>query len=212
MQNNLSCILNANPQTFYNDKTHMKTTSLLLGAATFILLASIMPAHAAYKCQGADGKVEYSDRPCDTSKNTLDKPRTNTGVVTRTIGNPMEQLDKIFVEYEPRLCERDKLAMELDAARRKGDIAASPAKWKTKQDRQIELNEVLVDFQARTSKITKAAGNDSAEMAALRKFQLSMKTCDLAKPYVAAGTSASANKVADKPVDKANVSKAPAKP
>lgn len=192
----------------------MKTISIALGAIIFSLFAFTSPAQAAYKCQGADGKVEYSDRPCDTTKNTLDKPRTNTGVVTRTIGNPLEQLEKIFVDYEPRLCERDKLATELDMARRKGDIAASPAKWKTKQDRQIELNEVLVDFQARTSKITKAAGNDSAEMAVLRKFQLGLKTCDLAKPYATASVSASkpADKPTDKPVDKSATGKAPAKP
>jgi hypothetical protein len=141
-------------------------------------------AYAAYKCQGADGKVEYSDRACETNKNTLDQPKSNTGVTTRPIGNPMEQLEKIFVDYAPRLCEREKLAVELDAANRKGDVASKPAVWKNKQDRLIELNEVLVDFQARASKITKPAGNDSKEMAALRKFQLWLKDCDVTKPYV----------------------------
>jgi Domain of unknown function (DUF4124) len=164
----------------------MKTKSLSL-RHVFTILSLVFfanNAHAAYKCQGADGKVEYSDRPCETTKNTLDKPKTNTGIVTRAIGNPMEQLDKLFVDYHARLCEREKLANEMSDASRKGDIAKQPAMWKVKQDRQIELNEVLVDFQSRAGKITSAAGNDSKETAALRKFQLSLKNCDPTKPYV----------------------------
>ncbi|NJR72093.1 MAG: hypothetical protein HC782_03145 [Gammaproteobacteria bacterium] len=145
----------------------------------------ILPnAHAAYKCQGADGKVEYSDRPCEVTKSTLDQPKASTGAVTRTVGNPMVQLEKIFVDYFARLCEREKLSGEMSEASRKGDVAKQPAAWKVKQDRLIELNEVLVDFQQRTNAITKAQGSDSKEMAALRKYQSSFKNCDMAKPYV----------------------------
>ncbi len=153
--------------------------SFLIG---MVAMLSSMTAHAQFKCQGADGKIEYSDRPCDTSKNTLDKPRANSGVQTRPIGDPMTQLEKLFSDYEPRLCEREKLDIELDTARRDGAIAKQPAAWRVRQDRQIELNEVLVDFQMRAGKITKAAGNDSKEMAALRKFQLGLKKCDPNKP------------------------------
>ncbi len=152
---------------------------VLLGVASALFSANV---HAQFKCQGADGKIEYSDRLCDTSKNTLDKPRTNAGVQTRPIGDPMAQLEKLFTDYEPRLCEREKLDIELDAARREGAIAKQPTAWRVRQDRQIELNEVLVDFQMRVGKITKAAGNDSKEMAALRKFQLGLKKCDPTKP------------------------------
>ena len=162
----------------------MKTTLSRL-ALTLIVSAFTLSAHAAYKCQGADGKVEYSDRPCETTKSTLDQPKASTGAVTRTVGNPMVQLEKLFVDYFARLCEREKLANEMSEASRKGEIAKQPAAWKVKQDRQIELNEVLVDFQARASVITKAAGVDSKEMSALRKYQLGFKNCDLAKPYLA---------------------------
>ncbi len=149
-----------------------------------LIAASVlfMPtAEAAFKCQGADGKIEYSDRPCETNKNTLEKPRANAGVQSRPIGNPMDQLTKLFTDYEARLCEREKLEIELEQARFSGAIAKQPANWKIKQDRQIELNETLVDFQMRAGKITKAAGNDSKETAALRKFQLGLKECGNAK-------------------------------
>jgi Domain of unknown function (DUF4124) len=172
----------------YNTKPHYSTLLAMTAlCASFTL--SVQRAEAAYKCQGADGKVEYSDRPCDTSKNTLVKPRENNSVVSRSVGDPMAQLEKYFVAYEPRLCEREKVAAEIDGARQRGEIATQPAKWKTKMDRQAELNEVLVEFQARAGKITKAAGNDSHEMMAVRKFQLGLRTCDLAKPYASPASS-----------------------
>lgn len=145
---------------------------------TITLLFFTNPAQAAFKCQGADGKIEYSDRPCDTNKNTLDKPNANTGVQTRAIGNPMAQLEKLFTDYEPRLCEREKLATELDVANRSGEMNKAKDAWRPKQDKLIELNDVMVDFQLRASRITKAAGNDSPETAAMRKFQVNLKTCE----------------------------------
>ena len=146
--------------------------------ATALVLVFIAPAaQAAFKCQGADGKIEYSDRPCATNKSTLDKPNTNKGVQSRAIGNPMEQLEKLFTDYEPRLCEREMLATELDAANRSGEVGKARDAWRARQDKLIELNETMVDFQLRTSKITKAAGSDSAETAAFRKFQAGLKTC-----------------------------------
>jgi hypothetical protein len=162
----------------------MKNQSIINLALTLLVSTFTLSAHAAYKCQGADGKVEYSDRPCEVSKSTLVQPKSSTGEVTRTVSNPTVQLEKLFVDYFVRLCEREKLGNEMSEAGRKGEIAKQPAAWKIKQDRLIELNEVLVDFQARASTITKAAGADSKEMSALRKYQLGLKDCDLAKPYV----------------------------
>jgi len=156
----------------------MNAINTILSAATLVLVFAASSAQAAFKCQSADGKIEYSDRPCETNKNTLDKPTTNKGVQTRAIGNPIEQLEKLFSDYEPRLCEREKLAAELDRAIRSGEVTNAKDDWRPKQDKLIELNEVMVDFQLRTGKITRAGGNDSPETTALRKFQANLKTCD----------------------------------
>ena len=176
-----------------------------------VCAAQIGQAEAAFKCQGPDGKVEYSDRACETSKNTLDKPKTNTGVQSRAIGNPMEQLEKLFADYEARLCEREKLEMELDTARRAGEVAKQPAAWKARQDRQTELNDILVDFQMRAGKITKPAGNDSKETAALRKYQLSLKKCAVAAPVapVASATPATPATAAPPAMPATSATKAP---
>jgi len=155
----------------------MNAITTVLRAATLVLVFAAPAAQAAFKCQGADGKIEYSDRPCETNKNTLEKPTTNKGVQSRAIGNPMAQLEKLFTDYEPRLCEREALAFQLDAANRSGEVGKARDAWRPRQDKLIELNEVMVDFQLRANKITKPAGNDSAETAALRKFQAGLKTC-----------------------------------
>jgi len=158
----------------------MNAITTIVSATTLVLvlLLAAPSAQAAFKCQGADGKIEYSDRACETNKNTLDKPTTNKGVQTRAIGKPMEQLEKLFTDYEPRLCEREKLAAELDVANRSGEVTKAREAWRPKQDKLIELNEVMVDFQLRAGKIAKAGGNDSPETAALRKYQANLKTCD----------------------------------
>ncbi len=154
--------------------TNLRRFPVLLVAVLGVALS----AHAAFKCQGADGKIEYSDRACDTNKNTVKKPNTNKGVQSRPIGNPKEQLEKLFADFEPRLCEREKLSAGIDAASRSGDMTKTPAVWRPKQERLLELNDVMVDFQTRAGKITKAAGNDSPETAALRKFQAGLRNCD----------------------------------
>lgn len=151
-------------------------TRLLMLLATTLLVVP-MPAMAAFKCQGADGKVEYSDRPCDTSKNTVNAPNANRGIQSRPTVNPMEQLEKLFADFRPRLCEREALSAELDRANRSGEFRKQADVWKPKQDKLLELNDVMVDFQQRASKITKPAGNDSKEMAALRRFQAGLKEC-----------------------------------
>ncbi len=157
----------------------MKNLFLMLA---IVALIAPVPAIAAFKCQGADGKVEYSDRPCDTNKNTVNAPNANKGIQTRPAVNPMEQLEKLFVDYRPRLCEREALSAELDRANRSGEFRKQADVWKPKQDKLLELNDVMVDFQQRASKITKAAGNDSKEMAALRKFQVGLRECVPASP------------------------------
>lgn len=136
------------------------------------------------------------------------------GVQARPLVSPMDQLQKIFTDFEPRLCEREALAAEIDRAHRSGDITKAPAAWRAKQDQLIELNDVMIDFQLRAGKITKPVGNDSAETAALRKFQAGLKTCEQrgvtqpaatpAKPASPAATPAPAPTPASAP--------APAKP
>lgn len=157
----------------------MKYVLMMCAVAT---LMTPFPVIAAFKCQGADGKVEYSDRPCDTNKNTVNAPNAGKGIQTRSTTNPMEQLEKLFLDYRPRLCEREALSAELDRANRSGEFRQQAAAWKPKQDKLFELNDVMVDFQQRASKITKAAGNDSKEMAALRKFQVGLRECVPAAP------------------------------
>jgi len=167
----------------------MKTLTYIKHISIFLItLTTTLSAHAAYKCQGADGRVEYSDRPCEPTKNTLSRSKTGTPSTSNASAPPMARLEKLFVDYSPRLCEREKLTDELANARRSGEIAKSPAAWRVRQDRQIELNEVRINFQERADKITAAAGADSKESIALRKFQQSLKNCDPAKPYVAAAS------------------------
>jgi hypothetical protein len=48
----------------------------------------------------------------------------------------------------------------------------------------------MVDFQQRAGKITKAAGNDSKEMAALRKFQAGLRECIPPAPAAAPAATA----------------------
>ncbi len=158
-------------------KTPASPTGFFSALLCVLFLVPIGSAQAAFKCQGADGKIEYSDRPCDTTKNTLDKPNSNKGVQSKPIAVPMEQLQNLFTDFEPRLCEREALAAELERAHRSGEMSKAPAMWRIRQDKLIELNEVMIDFQLRTGKVTKPAGNDSAETAALRKFQAGLKTC-----------------------------------
>lgn len=158
-------------------KTPASPTGFFSALLFILFLAPIGSAQAAFKCQGADGKIEYSDRPCDTTKNTLDKPNTNKGVQSKPIAVPMEQLQKLFADFEPRLCEREALAAELDRAGRSGEITKAPLAWRSKQDKLIELNDIMVEFKLRAGKITKPAGNGSAETAALQEFQASLKSC-----------------------------------
>jgi hypothetical protein len=146
-------------------------TRFFSGALCAPLVSTIGRARAAFKCQGADSKIEYSDRAYDTTKTALDKPDTSKTVQSNVVANPIEQLQKFFADLEPRLCEREALAAELDLAGRSGEITKAPLAWRSKQNKRIGLNDIMVEFQLRARNITKPAGNASAETAARQKFQ-----------------------------------------
>lgn len=159
---------------------HSRTgpTLLLSVGIALAILAPSSYAQAAYKCKSADGKIEYSDRPCDTSKSTLNAP----GGMRADAGKPkvdgIAELQKIFSEFETPLCERERIAGEIDRATRSGELHANRRAWVAKQERLSNLNDQMAIFQERVSKITKPAGVDSAEVAAVRKFQRGLKSCD----------------------------------
>ena len=130
-----------------------------------------------YKCKGADGKIEYSDRPCDTNKESLNQPRAPGGVVSVPATALIVKLENLFIDYEPRLCEREKLATEVDMAQRSGALKSAEAVWKPKQERLSFLNDTLIEFQDKAGRITQGTGSDSKEMMAVRKFQRKLKEC-----------------------------------
>ena len=158
----------------------MRSVILFCLMASSVLLTSPFASAASYKCKGADGKIEYSDSPCDNSKEALSKPQSS-GIASQPLGPPpMAQLEKLFTDYETRLCERERLSTEVDMANRAGEIGKDIAKWKTKQTELNTLNDILVEFQEKAGKITRATGRESPETQALRKFQGKLKEC--AKP------------------------------
>ena len=145
-----------------------------------ILMQPSAAMAANYKCKGADGKIEYSDRPCDTNKESLSQNRSAGAVSTPTI-SPLTRLETLFTDYEPRLCERETLATEVDAAQRSGELKKAEAIWKPKQERLSFLNDTLIEFQEKAGKVTKGTASDSTEMMAVRKFQRKLKGCGDAK-------------------------------
>ena len=146
--------------------------------AVALLLAAPLTASAEnYKCRASDGKIEYSDRPCDNGKEVLSRPRAGTGLSTSPPIAPIALLESLFKEYEPRLCEREMLATEIDSAQRSGGLKSAEAVWKPKQERLTFLNDTLIEFQDKTSKVSKGTASDSPEMTAVRKFQRKLKEC-----------------------------------
>jgi hypothetical protein len=151
-------------------------------SALLLCLAMTSTAMAdSYKCKSADGKIEYSDRPCDTSKESLTQPRSAGGVVATPTVAPKVRLDALFTDYETRLCEREKLATEVDIAQRSGELKKDEAAWKPRQERLSLLNDTLIEFQDKAGKITKGTASDSAEMMAVRSFQRKLKDCSAVK-------------------------------
>jgi hypothetical protein len=162
---------------------HKFNVSSVAGFSAFALLITMQSSAMAanYKCKGADGKIEYSDRPCETNKESLTQPRSVGGVVSAPTVAPMVKLEALFADYEPRLCEREALATEVDIAQRSGELRKSEAAWKPKQDRLNLLNDNLIEFQEKAGKVTKGTASDSAEMMAVRKFQRKLKDCGAVK-------------------------------
>ena len=154
---------------------------LSFSAFAFFLTMHSVAIAANYKCKGADGKIEYSDRPCDTGKESLTQPRSAGGVVSTPTIAPMVRLETLFKDYESRLCEREKLATEIDIAQRSGELKKAEATWKPRQERLSLLNDTLIEFQDKAGKVTKGTASDSTEMMAVRKFQRSLKDCGAAK-------------------------------
>lgn len=152
--------------------------SSLIGLSAFTLFLAFPSVAMAenYKCKGSDGKIEYSDRPCDTSKESLSRPR-GSGVVSTPAIALMARLEILFAEFEPRLCERETLATEVDMAQRSGELKTAEAVWKPKQERLNLLNDALIEFQEKAGKVTKGTASDSAEMMAVRRFQIKLKGC-----------------------------------
>jgi hypothetical protein len=162
---------------------HTIKISSIIGFSTLALLVTFQSSAMAanYKCKGADGKIEYSDRPCETNKESLTQPRSAGGVVSAPTVAPMVKLDALFTDFEPRLCERETLASEIDIAQRSGELRKSEALWKPKQDRLNLLNDNLIEFQEKAGRITKGSASDSPEMMAVRKFQRKLKDCSSPK-------------------------------
>jgi hypothetical protein len=93
----------------------------------------------------------------------------------------MVKLESLFADYEPRLCERETLATEIDIAQRSGVLKSAETVWKPKQERLSFLNDTLIEFQDKAGKITQGTGSDSHEMMAVRKFQRKLKECGTVK-------------------------------
>lgn len=152
----------------------MRALNIFLAlTSTALAILSFSPAWAAsYKCKSADGKIEYSDSPCATDKQNLNKP---VEAATKAPLTAMERLTLLMKEYEEPLCEREKLALEMEKHR--NITPAERATLKPKYDRLTELAETQLTFQKQASKITQSTGAHSAESTALRKFQSKIKQC-----------------------------------
>ena len=152
-------------------------------SAGMLMLSSENAFAQSYKCKGADGKIEYSDRPCAVDKDVLSKPASaSNSVAGKPVNTPLLKLGALFVDFEDRLCEREKLSTEIDKAQRSGELQKSDTTWKPKQERLNFLNDTLIEFQSKASKIISASKPDGDEPAALRKYQRRLKDCDKAKP------------------------------
>jgi hypothetical protein len=147
--------------------------SSLLGA---LFLSSVaFSASASHKCTGADGKVEYRDQPCGhvvaatTAKADSTKAAPAEGIA------PTDKYAALFSEFETKLCDRERLASEVDRAARSGKPQGPD--FKTKEDKLRELNDELVQFQGRLSRLTAGKAFESQEMVNVRQFQAKVRKC-----------------------------------
>lgn len=153
-----------------------------IAALLAVISAAQIVAAQSYKCKSADGRIEYSDRPCAPDKDMLSKPPA-TGITSKPVSVGIQQLQNLFTEYEDRLCEREKIFLDINKAIISGDIRKPDAALKVKQERLNFLNDTQTEFQDKASKIVKIAGGESDEATALRKYQRKVKECG--KPKVA---------------------------
>lgn len=151
---------------------------ILTFIVTVLALSALPSAATSFKCKTADGKIEYSDSPCASDKQNLNKKVTETAAKPEPA--PMERLTTLMKAFEEPLCEREKLALELGQQSRLTPVQRTALK--PKFDRLAELNETQVDFQRQARKITEATGAQSPESTALRRFQSRVKQCPAGIP------------------------------
>lgn len=155
----------------------MRTSKIVLIISfLFIILSTINSSNALadhHKCEGADGKIEYSDRPCVAEK--LASLTSSTASGDKPVSPAIEKLNLLFAEYEDRLCQRERLANETDRAAR--NAALHLPVWAAKEAKLRDLNEDLVQFQTKASKFTSGKASDSEETMAVRQFQIKVRKC-----------------------------------
>ena len=145
---------------------------LLFLSIVFSTLNFSNAAAESHKCKGADGKIEYSDRPCVAEKLAAS---TSAAVGDKAVSPATEKLNLLFAEYEERLCQRERLSNETDRAARNATLHL-PA-WAAKEAKLRDLNEDLVQFQTKASKFTSGKASDSEETMAVRQFQIKIRKC-----------------------------------
>jgi hypothetical protein len=154
----------------------MRTPKIVLILSFLSIVLSTLNISNAFaenhKCKGADGKIEYSDRPCVAEKSASS---TSYAASEKPVSPTVEKLNLLFAEYEERLCERERLSNETDRAARNGTLQT--AGWATKEAKLRDLNEDLVQFQAKASKFTSGKSSDSEETMAVRQFQIKVRKC-----------------------------------
>ena len=153
--------------------------TILILAFLSIIVSTLNISNAAaenHKCKGADGKIEYSDRPCVTEKPALSASSATASAVSEKAASPaIEKLNLLFAEYEERLCQRERLANETDRAARNATLHLPG--WTAKEAKLRDLNEDLVQFQTKANKFTSGKPSDSEETMAVRQFQIKVRKC-----------------------------------
>lgn len=142
---------------------------LILALSTLTITHALAENH---KCKAADGKIEYSDRPCGVEKLAAS---TTSATGEKPVSPTIEKLNILFAEYEERLCERERLANETDRAARNATLHLPG--WTAKEAKLRDLNEDLVQFQGKANKITTGKPSDSEETMAVRQFQIKIRKC-----------------------------------
>jgi hypothetical protein len=153
----------------------MRTSNVVQFSVALVFSSlTVLSAAASNKCMGADGKVEYRDQPCGNAS-PASASKEKTDAVAKPSAAPADKFSALFNDYEPRLCERERLASEVDRAARSGKSQA--ADFKVKEDRLRDLNEDLIQFQAKLAKLTVGKAFESEEMVNVRQFQSKVRKC-----------------------------------